>query len=129
MNTQMQKELERLEFAVADGDMKMVSQAMSDFRKAMQQEGTDIKAMLAGREARYGSFEGHSEISQLLKKVICFHAAFDDLKSDQKEALEMIAHKVARILNGDPNYADNWIDIAGYATLVANRLEKVENDA
>ena len=129
MNTQMQKELERLEFAVADGDLKMVSQAMSDFRKAMQQEGTDIKAMLAGREARYGSFEGHAEISQRLKKVICFHAAFDDLEADQKEALEMIAHKIARILNGDPNYADNWIDIAGYATLVANRLEKEDNDA
>jgi hypothetical protein len=26
-------------------------------------------------------------------------------------------------------FADNWIDIAGYATLVANRLEKMENAA
>ena len=41
----------------------------------------------------------------------------------------MISHKIARIMNGDPNYADNWIDIAGYATLVANRLEKMENAA
>lgn len=70
MNTQMQKELERLEFAVADGDLKMVSQAMSDFRKAMQQEGTDIKAMLAGREVRYGRFQGHARISQDLKAVM-----------------------------------------------------------
>jgi hypothetical protein len=52
-----------------------------------------------------------------------------ELDSDQLEALDMIAHKIARILNGDPNYADNWIDIAGYATLVANRLEKGENAA
>lgn len=44
------------------------------------------------------------------------------------EALEMIAHKIARICNGDPNYADNWVDIAGYATLVANRLEKEGNE-
>ena len=64
MNTQMQKELERLEFAVADGDLKMISQAMTDFRQAMQQEGTDVKAMLAGREARYGTFEGHAKIAQ-----------------------------------------------------------------
>ncbi len=35
----------------------------------------------------------------------------------------MIFHKIARIINGDPNYADSWVDIAGYATLVANRLE------
>jgi len=51
------------------------------------------------------------------------------LNNDQREALEMIAHKIARILNGDPNYADNWIDIAGYATLVANRLEKEDNQS
>ena len=42
---------------------------------------------------------------------------------DQAEAIDMIFSKLARILNGDPNYADNWIDIAGYATLVADRLE------
>jgi hypothetical protein len=42
---------------------------------------------------------------------------------DQAEALDMIFHKIGRILNGDPNYADSWIDIAGYAKLVADRLE------
>lgn len=36
---------------------------------------------------------------------------------------EMIAHKIARILNGDPNYADNWHDIAGYATLIDLQLQ------
>lgn len=49
-----------------------------------------------------------------------------DLDPDQREALEMIAHKIARILNGDPNYADSWHDVAGYATLVADRLQGVE---
>ena len=92
-------------------------------------EQTNVNEMLASREARYGGFEGHAEISQNIKRVICFHAAYDDLAADQKEALEMISHKIARILNGDPNYADNWIDIAGYATLVANRLEKEDNAA
>lgn len=44
------------------------------------------------------------------------------LKPDQRECLEMIAHKIGRILNGDPHYEDSWRDIAGYATLVADRL-------
>lgn len=48
---------------------------------------------------------------------------YPDLAPDQKEALEMLAHKIGRILNGDPDYADSWDDIAGYATLVANRLK------
>lgn len=37
---------------------------------------------------------------------------------------EMVQHKVARILNGDPRYDDNWVDIAGYSTLVAQRLKQ-----
>ena len=90
---------------------------------------TNVNDMLAGREARYGTFKDHARISQDLKAVMHERSGWDRLTSDQREALEMIQHKVARILNGDPNYADNWIDIAGYATLVANRLEKGDNDA
>lgn len=37
----------------------------------------------------------------------------------------MIAHKLGRIINGDPNYSDSWHDIAGYAKLVADRLDGV----
>jgi hypothetical protein len=34
----------------------------------------------------------------------------------------MIMHKIARIMNGDPNYRDSWVDIAGYAQIVADRI-------
>jgi hypothetical protein len=88
---------------------------------------TNINEMLAGREARYGTFEGHASISQTIKDDMRNHPGWERLVSDQREALEMIAHKIARILNGDPNYADNWVDLGGYPTLVANRLEKEDN--
>ena len=45
------------------------------------------------------------------------------LPDDMREALEMIQHKVGRILNGDATWADSWVDIAGYAKLVSDRLE------
>jgi hypothetical protein len=45
------------------------------------------------------------------------------LAPDQQEALDMIFAKIGRIINGDADYADSWIDIAGYAKLVADRLE------
>jgi hypothetical protein len=91
---------------------------------------TDVKATLAERGNRYGSFDGHAEIAQRLKAITRHFEAVRacDLQADQREALEMIMHKVARILNGDPNYIDNWVDIAGYATLVADRLEEYEQD-
>lgn len=84
---------------------------------------TDISSVLAERGTRYGSFEGHAKIAQALKLVMANTPKWGTLSPDQAEALEMVAHKVARILNGDPNYADSWVDIAGYATLVADRLE------
>ena len=87
---------------------------------------TNINDILAGREARYGTFEGHARISQALKRAMHQAPRWALLADDQKEALEMICHKIARIINGDPDYADSWADIAGYAQLVADRLQGVE---
>ena len=87
---------------------------------------TDIHAILEERGTRYGKFEDHAEISQMLKRMIMLYAEKRGtlLADDQSEALSMIAHKIARIINGDPDYEDSWRDIAGYATLVADRLAK-----
>lgn len=86
----------------------------------------DIDATLAERGARYGKFTEHADITQDLKDVMRVTPKWDDLTPDQKESLEMVAHKIGRILNGDPDYADSWVDIAGYAKLVADRLQGVE---
>ena len=83
---------------------------------------TTIEHTLAQREERYGRFEDHARISQALKECIRMQPGWARLRPDQREALEMVAHKVARIINGDPNYDDSWTDIAGYAELVAARL-------
>jgi hypothetical protein len=92
----------------------------------------NINEILSERGSRYGVFTGHARITQALKRVIGEHTPLgrtrDDgshgshLAPDQQEALDMICHKIGRIINGDPDYADSWQDIAGYAQLVANRL-------
>jgi hypothetical protein len=89
---------------------------------------TDITATLDERGKRYGKFADHARISQTLKGYIRSQYAdkWESLTYDQREALDMIFHKIARVLNGDPNYADSWIDIAGYAQLVADKLEGIE---
>ena len=85
-----------------------------------------VSGVLEERGKRYGPFIKHANVAQALKKTLfnCVHRGA--LADDQVEALEMICHKIARIVNGDPNYADSWIDIAGYAQLVADRLEAGE---
>ncbi|MGL5075026.1 MAG: hypothetical protein ACRDBG_04210, partial [Waterburya sp.] len=84
-----------------------------------------LAKILEERGNRYGLFLTHSKITQELKTIIEYYL---DLKQknhdpDKKEALDMICHKIGRIVNGDSNYVDSWVDIAGYATLVADRLE------
>ena len=86
----------------------------------------DVDAVLAERGARYGKFKDHARISQEMKRVMQKTDGWNNLGATGREALEMIAHKIARILNGDPTYADSWVDIAGYAKLVADRLEGVD---
>lgn len=88
------------------------------------QDVNTIDSILEERGSRYGIFKDHAYVTQGLKKAAYDFAtsrgkAFD---SDQIEALDMIFHKIGRILNGDPNYIDSWDDIAGYAKLVADRL-------
>lgn len=85
--------------------------------------GTD--AMLAERGSRYGKFADHANITQMLKACIQGHARQHgkEMSAAQREALDMIAHKIGRIVNGDPNYVDSWRDIEGYAKLVADELE------
>lgn len=86
----------------------------------------DIKETLAERAKTHGKFTTHSSISQDLTTVMRWTKGWNDLECDQREALEMIAHKIARILNGNPDTHDHWHDIAGYATLVANRINGEE---
>lgn len=88
---------------------------------------TDVDSVLTERGTRYGRFTDHAAVTQSLKFVVWRHlnARNMQLDPDQQEALDMICHKIGRIVNGDPNYADSWVDIAGYAKLVADRLEGV----
>lgn len=84
---------------------------------------TDITEVLEERGSRYGKFTEHARITQNIKTAMVDSPNWLELADDQMETLQMIAHKIGRILNGDPDYADSWIDIAGYAKLVADRLE------
>jgi hypothetical protein len=84
-----------------------------------------VDTVLDKRGTNYGTFLGLSQVTQRLKTVAHNFAGQNNktFDADQAEALDMIFTKIGRILNGDANHTDSWIDIAGYATLVADRLQ------
>lgn len=75
---------------------------------------------LKQRQKTHGNFADHSAVAQSLKDCMKQSKNWDELSADKKEALEMIQHKVARILSGNPEAKDHWHDISGYATLIEN---------
>lgn len=82
-----------------------------------------IDETLQERGSRYGEFHEHARITQNIKRAMVDSPKWQSLSDDKREALEMVAHKIGRILNGDPEYIDSWHDIIGYARLVEQRLE------
>lgn len=89
----------------------------------------EIDQILEERGSRYGDFKDHAFITQGIKEAMRYSANWAELQDHMKESLEMVAHKIGRILNGDPNYADSWIDIVGYTQLVVDRLERGQNES
>ena len=86
-----------------------------------------VNGILNERARVYGAFEDNARVAQGLKRVMAEHARAKDrtFADDQWEALEMIASKISRIVNGNPDSVDQWDDIAGYATLIADRLRGI----
>ena len=86
---------------------------------------------LAERGARYGDFTDHAELAQELQDIMRGFRKLGPqgqivnpwakLDSVKRQALTVIADKIARILSGDPDYTDNWHDIQGYAKLAEDR--------
>lgn len=106
-------------FEDAQGKMKVITETATKVVKT--------EDILTERGKNYGEFKTHAYITQDLKRCMRIQEPptnWETMEDFQREALEMIAHKIGRILNGDPNYADSWDDIAGYAKLVADRVRK-----
>ena len=78
--------------------------------------------ILVARGKEYGEFAEHARITQNIKAAYKDSPNWNKLPPAMKEALEMNAHKVGRILNGNMNNKDSWQDIEGYTKLVSDTL-------
>jgi hypothetical protein len=108
---------------MAAGDVVKVDEAL--VQDGVFSPPVKVDAVLDTRAVQYGTFADGAALMQSLKRTLSSHAQAHNktFADDQWEALEMIVHKMARIVNGNPDNVDSWTDIAGYATLIADRLQ------
>ena len=84
-----------------------------------------LSALLADRGRTHGDFALQARIAQAIEAIMAMpESNWGSLSAPQREALGLIATKIGRILAGDPDHADHWRDIAGYAQLVADTLRQ-----
>lgn len=81
-----------------------------------------VNEVLNERQSTYGDFTDVATITESIMGLLSVRK--HTRSSDMNMALYMIASKLARIANGDPTHKDSWVDIAGYAQLVVNELDK-----
>lgn len=84
--------------------------------------GKGVEAILAERSKTHGDFTDSARVMQRLKRILWAEEGWDRLSDAQREGLEMIVHKIGRIINGNANTKDHWDDIAGYAKLCSDRI-------
>ena len=87
-------------------------------------EDKKLATVLSERGSRYGTLMSNATISQGLKEILHRSSNWEAMPPDMKEALHMIVHKISRIVEGDFEYDDSWIDISGYSTLIVERLHQ-----
>ena len=85
--------------------------------------------ILSDREQTHGAFREVAGYSQAFKNLMRTARNWNRLDVAQAQALEVIADKVARILCGDPSFADHWQDGAGYFELVVRDLVQAQAPA
>jgi hypothetical protein len=95
-------------------------------RALVEAQQDTVSATLESRGTQYGEFVDGAIVMQELKMVIASQLGQRGkaLLPIQQEALDMICHKIGRIINGNANNIDSWLDIAGYARLVYDHLVK-----
>src|SRR5258705_1104906 len=89
--------------------------------ETLQAQGS-IETILAERRTVHGDFTDNAATSQAIKYIMEHTTGWSSLNAVEAEALHMIAHKIGRILAGNPHYKDHWDDIASYARLVSERI-------
>lgn len=78
---------------------------------------SDVQHTIDNRDSTYGGFEGVAELEQALKDTMREHEKWESLDDAYKCALDMMVHKIGRVVNGNPHHVDNWHDLSGYAEL------------
>jgi len=112
-------------------DTTFLGDTRTDMTKPLQHPAS-VNELLNERATTHGHIEDNAFFTEEITNTFAkcppkaMNSAWFLMNKTAQFCLWMIAHKIGRILSGNWREPDHWRDIAGYATLVADRLERGE---
>lgn len=85
------------------------------------------REILTQRGKTHGNYKLVATTSNLLKESIRATPCYNNLSMEVKESLDMILHKISRVVNGNAYFNDHWQDIIGYSQLILDSIQSMEN--
>lgn len=81
-----------------------------------------LNETLHDRGQEYGDYTHMAYVAQMIKSTMREGESWPKMTDVQRESLDLIATKLARIVCGNPHNPDSWLDVEGYAKLVRDRI-------
>jgi hypothetical protein len=80
--------------------------------------------LLTERHATHGSFASNAHYGQTLRALFRTSPGWERMPDEHREALDMVACKLSRILSGNSMEQDHWADLAGYSELARKACKR-----
>jgi len=90
--------------------------------RRLEEATRPVAAVIADRQSTHGVFRENTKFIQAVKSLMREQPNWGKMWAYEMEAMDMFAHKMGRILHGDPHFVDHWDDVAGYAQRVVKTL-------
>lgn len=91
-------------------------------KKRRKYRKSKVTKILKTRSTTHGDFTDGAKFTQSVMRAAAIAPSWVRMNDVQKEAFHHIVQKLQRAVCGDPNCKDHWIDVAGYATIVSDRI-------
>ena len=85
--------------------------------------GGNTPSTIAARQSTHGIFSENTKFIQAAKDLARQGPNWATMPAYQREAVDMLMHKIGRILYGDPSHLDHWVDISGYSDRVVKTIK------
>lgn len=113
--------LNKQKIKITDEVLELINKKListyQDSKSEIQNKVYKVDEVLRKRQNTHGDFSENARFSQAQKDFLPTFPSYNKLTGVQKEALNQILSKIGRILSGDPDHEDSWIDINGYSEL------------